>query len=103
MTFKSKLSEKSLSFIDLQKVIEDYMSHLRRCLILNLFLSSALSDSGLVFVVDKSSRVVSFLGGEGMQTNRIYSIITGFSLRTLAAGERFNIAGEYFSRGSTSE
>lgn len=65
MTFKSKLSEKSLSFIDLQKVIEDYMSHLRRCLILNLFLSSALSDSGLVFVVDKSSRVVSFLGGGG--------------------------------------
>ena len=42
-------------------------------------------------------------GGEGMQTNRIYSIITGFSLITLAAGERFNVAGEYFSRGSTSE
>lgn len=45
-----------------------------------------------------------FLGvGEGVQTNIIYSIITGFSLRTLVAGERFNVAGEYFSRGSTSE
>ena len=77
------------------------MSHFKE--VLNLFLSSALSDSGLVFVVDKSSRVVSFLGGgKGVQTNRIYSIITGFSIRTLAAGERFNIAGEYFSRGSTS-
>ena len=29
---------------------------------LSLFLPSALSDSGLVFVVDKSSRVVSFWG-----------------------------------------
>ena len=29
---------------------------------LSLFLPSALSDSGLVFVVDKSSRVVSFAG-----------------------------------------
>ena len=37
-----------------------------------------------------------FLGvGEGVQTNRIYSIITGFSLSTLAPGERFNVAGEY--------
>lgn len=77
------------------------MSHFKE--VLNLFLSSALSDSGLVFVVDKSSRVVSFFGGgKGVQTNRIYSIITGFSIRTLAAGERFNITGEYFSRGSTS-
>lgn len=68
---------------------------------LSLFLSSALSDSGLVFVVHKSSRVVSFWGWG--RRNRIYSIITGFSLRTLVVGERFNIAGEYFSRGSTSE
>ena len=67
------------------------------------FKFASSSDSGLVFVVDKSSRVVSFWGGEGVQTNRIYSIITGFSLRTLAAGERFNVAGEYLSRGCTSE
>ena len=30
-------------------------------------------------------------------------IVTGFSLRILVAGERCNIAGEYFERGSTSE
>ena len=62
-----------------------------------LRVADTLSDSGLVFVVDKSSRVVSFFGGgEGMQTNRIYSIITAFSLRTLVVGERFNVAGVFF-------
>ena len=28
---------------------------------------------------------------------------TGFSLRILVAGERGNVTGEYFERGSTSE
>ena len=30
-------------------------------------------------------------------------IVTGFSLRILVAGERCNIGGEYFERGSMSE
>ena len=39
--------------------------------------------------------------GTSEQIQRI--IVTGFSLRILVAGERCNIAGEYFERGSTSE
>ena len=31
-----------------------------------------------------------------MQTNRIYSIITGFSIRTLAAGERLTLQENIF-------
>ena len=41
-----------------------------------------------------------FGGGRGVQTNRIYSIITGFSLRTLAAGERFNVAENIFQEAA---
>ena len=32
-----------------------------------------------------------------------YINYTGFSLRILVAGERCNVTGEYFERGSTSE
>ena len=31
------------------------------------------------------------------------SSLSGFSLRILVAGERFNVTGDYFERGSTSE
>jgi len=30
-------------------------------------------------------------------------LLSGFSLRILVAGERCNVTGEYFERGSTSE
>ena len=39
--------------------------------------------------------------GNSEQIQRI--IVTGFSLRILVAGERCNIAGQYFERGSMSE
>ena len=39
--------------------------------------------------------------GTSEQIQRI--IVTGFSLRILVVGERCNIAGEYFERGSMSE
>ena len=39
--------------------------------------------------------------GTSEQIQRI--IVTGFSLRILVAGERCNIAGEYFERGFMSE
>ena len=32
-----------------------------------------------------------------------FSSLSGFSLRILVAGERFNVMGENFERGSTSE
>ena len=33
----------------------------------------------------------------------LWLVIAGFSLRILVAGERCNVTGEYFERGSTSE